>query len=74
MRKFPGNDETDGVWMSWWVESPAKLNATHEVALRHGMTVTYPSTNEPWGLCEFHLRHPDGHIFRVSAGPEGEGN
>ena len=52
MRKFPGNDETDGVWMSWWAERPAKLNATHEVALWHGMTVTYPSTNEPWGLCE----------------------
>ena len=33
-----------------------------------GMTVTYPPTDEPWGVREFHLRHPDGHMFRVSAG------
>ena len=32
------------------------------------MKITYPPTNEPWGVREFHLRHPDGHTFRVSAG------
>ena len=32
------------------------------------MIVTYPPTNEPWGVREFHLRHPDGHMFRVRAG------
>ena len=74
MPKFPGDDETDGVWMSWWVGSPAEVDAMHEVALRHGMTVTYPPTNEPWGVREFHLHHPDGHMFRVSAGLEGEGS
>ena len=66
--KFPGDDATDGVWMSWWLSSPAEVNALHTVALEHGMTVTHPPTNEPWGVREFHLRHPDGHTFRVSAG------
>lgn len=66
--EFPGDDATDGVWMSWWVDNPAAVDALHQTALSHGMTVTYPPTDEPWGVREFHLRHPDGHTFRVSAG------
>jgi uncharacterized glyoxalase superfamily protein PhnB len=72
MPKFPGDDQTDGVWMSWWMDSPADVDALHEIAVKSGMTVTYPPTNEPWGVREFHLRHPDGHMFRVSAGVGGE--
>ena len=68
MPKFPGDDATDGVWMTWWMESPADVDALHAIAVGKGMTVTYPPTNEPWGVREFHLRHPDGHTFRVSAG------
>jgi hypothetical protein len=68
MPRFPGDDATDGVWMSWWMESPADVDALHSIAVARGMTVTYPPTNEPWGVREFHLRHPDGHMFRVSAG------
>jgi hypothetical protein len=69
--KFPGDDQTDGVWMSWWMESPADVDRLHAIAMEKGMTVTYPPTNEPWGVREFHLRHPDGHTFRVSAGVGG---
>lgn len=72
MPRFPGDDETDGVWMSWWVESPAEVDALHARALEQGLVVTYPPTDEPWGVREFHLRHPDGHMFRVSAGLKGE--
>jgi catechol 2,3-dioxygenase-like lactoylglutathione lyase family enzyme len=66
--KFAGDDETDGVRMSWWVGSPAEVDEMHQSALTHGMVVTYPPTDEPWGVREFHLRHPDGHVFRISAG------
>lgn len=66
--RFPGDDQTDGVWMSWWMGSPVEVDALHAAAVASGMTVTYPPTNEPWGVREFHLRHPDGHMFRVSAG------
>lgn len=65
---FPGDDNTDGVWMSWWVGSPAEVDALHASAVAQGLVVTWPPTDEPWGVREFHLRHPDGHMFRVSAG------
>ena len=55
--------------MSWWLSSPAEVDELYRAALSHGMTVTQPPTDEPWGVREFHLRHPDGHMFRVSAGP-----
>jgi len=70
--RWPGDDETDGVWMSWWMESPADVDTLHAAALRHGMTVTMPPTDEAWGVREFHLRHPDGHMFRISAGLDNE--
>ena len=66
--RFPGDDETDGVWMSWWIDSVAALNALHATCAARGYGVTMPPTNKPWGVREFHLRHPDGHMFRVSCG------
>jgi uncharacterized glyoxalase superfamily protein PhnB len=42
--------------------------------LKQGITVTWPPTDEPWGIREFHIRHPDGHTFRVGAGIEEEGS
>lgn len=66
--QFPGDDNTGGVWMSWWLGSPAEVDEMHALALSLGYTVTWPPTNEPWGVREFHLRHPDGHTFRISAG------
>ncbi len=67
-RHVQGDDDTGGVWMSWWVESPAEVDAMHALALSLGMTIGHPPTNEPWNVREFHLVHPDGHTFRVSAG------
>ena len=72
MPQFVGDDETAGGWMSWWLESPAAVDEAYQLALKHGMTVTMPPTDEPWNVREFHLRHPDGHTFRVSAGLEEE--
>jgi len=68
MPQFVGDDQTGGVWMSWWLPSPEAVDEAHENALKHGMTVTMPPTDEPWECREFHLRHPDGHMFRVGAG------
>lgn len=68
MPRFPGDDMTDGVWMSWWIDSIVALDALHAECVKRGYIVTMPPTNEPWGVREFHLRHPDGHMFRVSAG------
>jgi uncharacterized glyoxalase superfamily protein PhnB len=62
------DDDTGGVWMSWWVSGPAEVDALYALALEAGFTVTRPPRNEPWSVREFHLRHPDGHTFRVSGG------
>ena len=35
------------------------------------LDVLKPPTVEPWGMREMHLRHPDGHMFRVGSGISG---
>jgi catechol 2,3-dioxygenase-like lactoylglutathione lyase family enzyme len=52
-----------GVWMSIWVDD---VDAIHQHCLEQGIEITFPPTNEPWGVREMHLRHPDGHVFRIS--------
>ena len=66
------DDDTGGVWMSWFLESPAEVDAAYRHALDQGLTVTRPPTDEEWGVRECHIRHPDGHTFRVSAGTQHE--
>lgn len=67
-----GGDEASGVWMSWGLESPAAVDAAYQLAIQNGLMVTMPPTDQPWNVREFHLRHPDGHMFRVGSGLEEE--
>lgn len=62
----PGGDETQdkGVWMSVWVES---VDEVYSLALEFGVDVVFPPDDMPWGVRECHLRHPDGHVFRISS-------
>jgi catechol 2,3-dioxygenase-like lactoylglutathione lyase family enzyme len=65
-----GDDGAEkGVWMSIWVED---VDAVHARCLDQGLDVTWPPTNMPWGVREMHVRHPDGHVFRISKGIEDE--
>jgi predicted enzyme related to lactoylglutathione lyase len=59
------NQGDKGVWMSIWVDD---VDAVHRHCLEQGLEVTMPPTNEPWGVREMHVRHPDGHVFRISKG------
>lgn len=59
----PHDDNYGAVWMSWWV---ADVDQAHADAIAAGGEVVRPPQNEPWGVREFLLRHPDGHYFRVS--------
>ena len=68
MPRHVQDDDTGGVWMSWFLESPAEVDTTHQLALDQGLTVITPPTDYPWNTREFHIMHPDGHIFRVGAG------
>jgi uncharacterized glyoxalase superfamily protein PhnB len=64
---FPFDETTGGVWMSWFLETPEEVDAMRTVCVELGVDVSMPPTDEPWGIREFHLRHPDGHTFRVGA-------
>ena len=66
--QHPGDDSTDGVWMTWWVESHAAVDAAHALAVQQDLEISRPPTDEPWGVREMHVRHPDGHVFRFSKG------
>ena len=63
----PDGDETadKGVWMSIWVDD---VDAIHRRCLEQGLDVAWPPTDMPWGVREMHVRHPDGHVFRISRG------
>lgn len=64
----PDGEQADkGCWMSWWVED---VNACHAECLKQGIEVMLPPTDMPWGVREMHIRHPDGHVFRVGCGVE----
>ena len=63
-----GDDAADnGVWMSIWVDD---VDAVHDRCLEQGLEVTWPPTDMPWNVREMHVRHPDGHVFRISRGLE----
>ncbi len=61
------HDDTGGVWMSWWLAEPSEVDAVHRLAQQHGVFVAWPPTDEPWGVRECRIVHPDGHTFRISA-------
>jgi hypothetical protein len=61
-----GDEEADkGVWMSVWV---ADVDDVYRECLAAGLDVVFPPTDMPWKAREMHVRHPDGHVFRVSKG------
>lgn len=63
----PGGDETSdrGTWVSVWVDD---VDDVYRRCAAAGLDVTFPPTDMPWGVREAHVRHPDGHVFRVSQG------
>ncbi|MGO1070428.1 bleomycin resistance family protein [Lysobacter sp. CA199] len=54
-----------GVWMSIWVDD---VDAVHRHCLEQGIDVAWPPTDMPWRVREMHVRHPDGHVFRIGRG------
>ena len=61
----PGLNEAaeKAVWMSIWVDD---VDAVHRRSVEQGLDVTWPPTDMPWNVREMHVRHPDGHVFRIS--------
>lgn len=54
-----------GVWMTVWVDD---VDTIHRRCVEQGLDVTWPPTDMPWGVREMHVRHPDGHVLRISRG------
>jgi len=58
-----------GVWLCIMVDD---VDAIHQNCLRENLEITFPPTDEPWGIREMHVRHPDGHVFRIGHALEHE--
>jgi catechol 2,3-dioxygenase-like lactoylglutathione lyase family enzyme len=65
----PGSNEAaeKAVWMSIWVDD---VDSIHQRCVGQGLDITWPPTDMPWNAREMHVRHPDGHVFRISRGIE----
>jgi catechol 2,3-dioxygenase-like lactoylglutathione lyase family enzyme len=52
-----------GTWLSVWIDD---ADAVYQICLRDGIEVLRPPRDEPWGVRELHVRHPDGHVLRLT--------
>ena len=52
-----------GVWMSVWVDD---VDDVYQHCLDQEIEITWVPTDMPWNVREMHVRHPDGHVFRMS--------
>lgn len=41
------------------------VDAVHDRALRIGLTIDYPITDEPWGVRRFFIRDPAGTLLNI---------
>jgi len=59
-----GSEEKDkGAWMSLWVDD---VDSVYSQCVVAKIEVVFQPTDMPWNVREMHIRHPDGHVFRVT--------
>ena len=59
-----GDESADkGVWIALWVDN---VDDVYKECIDNDIEVTFIPTDMPWNVREMHMRHPDGHVFRVS--------
>jgi catechol 2,3-dioxygenase-like lactoylglutathione lyase family enzyme len=49
------------------VGEPSAVDAAHAEAVRRGLRVVYPLTDEPWGVRRFFVEDPGGTVINVLA-------
>lgn len=49
------------------LDAPDAVDAVHAEAVRRGLQIVYPLTDEPWGVRRFFLADPGGTIVNVLA-------
>lgn len=58
-----GEESADsGVWMSIWVDD---VDEVYHHCVVNKLDITFQPTNTAWNVREMHVRHPDGHVFRI---------
>ena len=65
--RFEGDDACGAMWLSLWWPDGSQVDQVHAEAVQRGVKVLMAPRDEPWGVRECHLQHPDGHVLRVSA-------
>ena len=63
-RNNPGQDH--GVSEAHVSVEVADVDTLHAEALRRGLEIVYPLTDEPWGIRRFFVRDPDGTVINVA--------
>ncbi|MBS0455439.1 MAG: VOC family protein [Proteobacteria bacterium] len=60
-----GAPSTGGAWKGEIVIHVGHdVDGLHEAYARRGVTIVEPLVSQPWGLREFAIREPDGHVLR----------
>lgn len=49
------------------VGDPAAVDEAHDAAIRRGLRIVYPLTDEPWGVRRFFVEDPGGTVVNVLA-------
>ena len=44
------------------------VDEVHRRCVEQGLDVPFPPTDMEWNVREMHVRHPDGHVLRISRG------
>ena len=60
-----GETADKGAWMSIWVDD---VDEVYRHCAEQGIEIMLDPADMPWNVREMHIRHPDGHIFRISQG------
>jgi uncharacterized glyoxalase superfamily protein PhnB len=58
-----GGRGANGTWLAIWTDD---VDAAYVRCLHEGLEVLRPPLDESWGVREMHVKHPDGHVFRIS--------
>ncbi len=59
-----GEEAADkGSWMSVWVDD---VDEIYQHCVEQDIEITWNPTDMPWNVREMHIRHPDGHVLRIS--------
>ena len=62
-RDGQGGRGSNGTWLAIWTDD---VEAVYARCVREDLEVVRPPVDESWGVREMHVKHPDGHVLRIS--------